>query len=711
MRYLTLLFCLSLISIVLSKSLLKESRGRGLYVSGNKLYDGKGNEFIFRGVNIPHAWFLDKTESSIKDIASLGANSARFVLATGAVFQKSTQNEVENIINWCEEYGLICVFEVHDFTGSDDPENITKDAVNYWNELKDLFNDHKDYVIVNIANEWLGSWNKGELWEETYIKAVQDMRRKGIENAIMIDASGYGQESGPIINSARRVLEADPDKNIIFSYHVYAVLGKDDDSLYAGLDGLKNTGVCFIVGEFGWYHSGADVAYKTLTKYCQENNIGWIVWSWAGNGGFDMVLDLVSPRTFSKNDMTGFGKFIFYSEYGIQRTSKMAYTNKSYSGEIPEIVNEVKGVYIPVSPVGRSTSLDVPIDVGELTKYDWDWVIKADLNNKVKVTTFEKLSNKGIRANIDLNAENYPTMTVWNDNGFDLSSHSTINLVIRNNNAKSVQIYLILKAGSYKQSDGSFAPKWYEPNSPMPYIEVSGLMTEKISFNIKGVGSDLNNVKQISFIIQITDGKANYPIDICHMGFDEKEDSLKEEIKEMNRPKSADYFTWSYPDTSAAGTEVGSVKVENGVIKIPYDVEIGIYGGCHTEAKPGSSIGLDFSNYKMIKATFTNKGTSPVRCIIIIRTGRGWSWNEGYGARTLGGIENQEQIINGGESINVYYYLNHSSWKTERVNQFNDKLTQLDDVRAMAFRVYDNGEVAKGVFEISNFEVLNNEEK
>jgi hypothetical protein len=223
----------------------------------------------------------------------------------------------------------------------------------YWNELKDLLNDHKDYIIINIANEWQGSWNKGSLWADTYKTAVQTMRKNGFENVIMIDASGYGQETGPIIRDAKSVLEADPNRNIVFSYHVYSVLGKDDDSLYTGLDGLKNTGVCWIVGEFGWFQNGGSVVYKTLTKYCHENNIGWIAWSWAGNAGNDRVLDLASPKTFSRNNLTGWGDYLFYSEYGVQRTSKLAYTYKTYSGEVHPIVDEVVGVDLPEPPAGK----------------------------------------------------------------------------------------------------------------------------------------------------------------------------------------------------------------------------------------------------------------------------------------------------------------------------------------------------------------------
>ena len=49
---------------------------------------------------------------------------------------------------------------------------------------------------------------------------------------------------------------------------------------------------------------------------------------------------------------------------------------------------------------------------------------------------------------------NYPNLLVFNEKGYDLSSVSNANIIIRNNNANTAQLYLILKAGkSYK---------WYE---------------------------------------------------------------------------------------------------------------------------------------------------------------------------------------------------------------------------------------------------------
>lgn len=36
--------------------------GKGMYVKNGKLYDGNGNEFLMRGVNVAHAWYTGKTK-------------------------------------------------------------------------------------------------------------------------------------------------------------------------------------------------------------------------------------------------------------------------------------------------------------------------------------------------------------------------------------------------------------------------------------------------------------------------------------------------------------------------------------------------------------------------------------------------------------------------------------------------------------------------
>ena len=134
----------------------------GFYVSGTSIYDASGNKFVMRGVNIAHAWYTEKTETSIKGAA--------------------------NIISWCKSNKLICILEVHDATGSDSTYDLNK-CVDYWKEMKNVLSGTEKYVIVNIANEWYGTWN-GSAWADGYKSAIRSVRNAGITNMLMVDCTG-----------------------------------------------------------------------------------------------------------------------------------------------------------------------------------------------------------------------------------------------------------------------------------------------------------------------------------------------------------------------------------------------------------------------------------------------------------------------------------------------------------------------------------------
>ncbi|GFI21407.1 mannan endo-1,4-beta-mannosidase [Lachnospiraceae bacterium] len=295
----------------------------GMYVRNGKLYNADGNEFLMRGINVAHAWYPNETQTSINAIADRGANCVRVVLADGTQWNKTQRSEVENIISWCESRGLICILEVHDHTGYDDVSRLNN-AVNYWLEIKDLINAHKKYVILNIANEWLGTWNNASTWTSAYQSAIHTLRNAGIENVIMIDTSGYGQETSTCIDNSQRVVSADSTGNTMISIHMYSVAGKDATTVKNNIDSMLSTGVCFCIGEFGNWQNGADVDETTIMQHCTDKGIGYIAWSWNGNSGIDLSLDIAND--WQGSSLTEWGNYVFYADgIGIKDTSRPAY--------------------------------------------------------------------------------------------------------------------------------------------------------------------------------------------------------------------------------------------------------------------------------------------------------------------------------------------------------------------------------------------------
>lgn len=293
----------------------------GMYVSGGKLYAANGKEFIMRGVNVAHAWYKEQTYTSINAIADLGANCVRIVLADGQQYTKTAYSEVQDIISWCKARGLICILEVHDATGSDSTSDLNN-AVNYWIEIKDLLNENKDYVIVNIANEWYGTWN-GSAWANGYKSAIRSLRNAGIENVLMVDCAGWGQYPDSIKDYGKEVFNTDSQGNTMFSIHMYEYAGGDAATVKTNIDNALTTGAPLVIGEFGGEHTNGDVDEYTIMSYCQAKGAGYLGWSWKGNNSDLSYLDIAN--TWDGSSLSTWGNTLFYDTNGIKNTAQMAY--------------------------------------------------------------------------------------------------------------------------------------------------------------------------------------------------------------------------------------------------------------------------------------------------------------------------------------------------------------------------------------------------
>lgn len=290
-------------------------------VHGRKLYDANGNAFVMRGINHAHSWFRDKLDTAVPAIAKTGANTVRVVLSDGQQWEKIPLEEVEKIIEICKENKLICILEVHDLTGKDDIEGLRK-TVEYWLEIKSALIGNESYVIVNIANEWVGTWDDPEMWYQGYSEAIAALRGADIKNTLMIDAPGWGQYAQPIDTYGEKLFNEDPEKNTMFSIHMYGAAGKNDRVIRTNLEYALKHDLCVAVGEFGYNHSDGDVDEDYIMEFCVDNKLGYLGWSWKGNGGGVEYLDIAEDwegETLSAD----WGDRLINGRNGIGLTSKI----------------------------------------------------------------------------------------------------------------------------------------------------------------------------------------------------------------------------------------------------------------------------------------------------------------------------------------------------------------------------------------------------
>ncbi len=295
----------------------------GFTISGGRLLDANGNQFIMRGVSHAHTWYPSQT-NSFASIKALGANSVRVVLSSGDRWTKNTASDVANVITLCKNNRLICVLEVHDTTGygEDGAATTLSRAVDYWISIQSVLTGQEKYIIVNIGNEPYGNGSAGNNWASDTSAAIRRLRTAGFQHTIMVDAPNWGQDWQNIMrDNAQTVFNADTARNTIFSIHMYGVYNtaaKVTD--YLGR--FRTAGLPIVVGEFGNMHSDGDPDEDTIMSYSQANGIGYLGWSWSGNGGGVEYLDMVN--NFNANSLTPWGQRIFNGANGIKQTSREA---------------------------------------------------------------------------------------------------------------------------------------------------------------------------------------------------------------------------------------------------------------------------------------------------------------------------------------------------------------------------------------------------
>ncbi|MEU5715838.1 cellulase family glycosylhydrolase [Streptomyces sp. NPDC020403] len=294
----------------------------GIHVSNGRVYEANGNEFVMRGVNHAHAWYPGETDA-ISDIAAKGANTVRVVLSSGDRWSRTSTADVISLIAQCKANKVICVLEVHDTTGyGEDSAAATLDqAANYWVGVKSALQGQEDYVVVNIGNEPFG--NSGYSgWTSATKSAIGKLRGAGLHHALMVDAPNWGQDwSGTMRDNAASVFASDPDRNTVFSIHMYGVYDTAAE-VQGYLNHFVNNKLPLVVGEFGDQHSDGNPDEDAIMATAQSLRVGYLGWSWSGNGSGVEYLDLVNG--FDANSLTHWGNRFFNGSNGIAATSRRA---------------------------------------------------------------------------------------------------------------------------------------------------------------------------------------------------------------------------------------------------------------------------------------------------------------------------------------------------------------------------------------------------
>lgn len=372
----SLLLALLLVFVFLQSSKPSQA-ATGFYIDNGRLYDANGNDFVMRGVNHAHTWYTHQT-SSLANIKNAGANTVRVVLSSGDRWTRNDASDVANVISLCKQNRLICMLEVHDTTGYGEEGAAASldEAVDYWLSIQSVLTGEEAYVLINIGNEPYG--NSGyQTWAADTSAAINRLRNAGFDHTIVVDAPNWGQDwTFTMRDNAASVFASDPDANTLFSIHMYGVFDTAVE-IQNYLDTFVNAGLPIIVGEFGHNHSDGNPDEDTILAYTETLGLGYLGWSWSGNGGGVEYLDMVI--NFDPNNMSTWGDRLFNGPNGIVATAVEA----SVFGE-PIPTNTPGGPTATSPPPPTATATSTPLPGGScVVAYDvvnqWGGGYQADV--------------------------------------------------------------------------------------------------------------------------------------------------------------------------------------------------------------------------------------------------------------------------------------------------------------------------------------------
>lgn len=289
-------------------------------VVGSKLFDPNGVEFRMRGTSKTHQ------DNQSPGLGKTKSNTTRWLV----YFTEDPDRVIRDLqspsIGGSIASHAVAVPGFWDGTCKSDSASFNT-MVNRWVRDAAKYNLLKSKAILNVANEW---GDNETAWRDAYVAAIPRIRAAGWQGAIMVDFPGCGQNAMAGVRHGAAVLNADPQKNVIFSWHIYgnvydsqAGIGRqwqEQIDLVPTFDALKASGLAVVVGEFGPGRnvgpSPTNITPSRVIDQAEAHGMGWLSWSWDDN---NLANGMSNDDSFSHSytgdynsasDLTDFGKIV-----------------------------------------------------------------------------------------------------------------------------------------------------------------------------------------------------------------------------------------------------------------------------------------------------------------------------------------------------------------------------------------------------------------
>ncbi len=295
-----------------------------MYVEGRHLHTAGGEQVILRGVNEMAIYSNDPTGSWVfHEIARTGANCVRIIAGNNENVDLSGEDLTSAIQN-ANNSGMILMAGI--WMATCDWSEFQA-CVDWWlkPEIIAAVQNNEEYFLLNIANE-AGATVSDAQYLSGYKSAITQLRDAGYKCPLVIDAASCGQGAEQPLDAYHAFLDHDTLSNIVVSWHTYNHGTKDEiKTIYdTNIAQAVNDTICFIIGEgptpTSWACSSSPYLYGA--EKCQENQIGWLGWSWGlVNNGDCATYDWTADGYYGNWETEAGRMLAVDSEYSIANTS------------------------------------------------------------------------------------------------------------------------------------------------------------------------------------------------------------------------------------------------------------------------------------------------------------------------------------------------------------------------------------------------------
>lgn len=294
-----------------------------MYVKEGQLYSATGQRFVARGINLQYGDNPGAAMAAITPIANTGANLVRLQLR-----KSTTAQQLRSALDAIVARNMVAMpmYWESDVTCQSNPQPLQSAVSSLWlGSWKAVMQDakYKGKILLNIANEWGEDTNNYADFIATYKGLIKQLRDGGYTMPLVIDAAHCGQYVQSFLaGRGSELLTADARKNLLFSLHAYHWLWDTSAEIDAAIAQMKAQNLTFLFGEFGdkRFQAPNNVDHYYLLNKAQDESVGWIAWSWKGNGaGAEEVLDM--SYDYGSINLSPRGNDIVYGNGGLQQTS------------------------------------------------------------------------------------------------------------------------------------------------------------------------------------------------------------------------------------------------------------------------------------------------------------------------------------------------------------------------------------------------------